>query len=820
ALLGALVIGLLLFLARESPMRGPVANGGLAAESSTSEGIDPLDTPNSIDRAQVASQESPPSSESKAPAQLDSALRTMRLHVVDGVDEQPLADARVETFGSNPGVVTTDASGSCEIQTQTDARSIRLFIDCEGYFHVRGEIANVPEVTLKLRRTITLKGHVLDAETLAPIPRARMTIRHNECRGCNPEPILADVNGAYELPDVPVVRAGILINAEDYSAKYFSFDVGASGEQIEQDFKLERGLAIRGHVVDFSSGAALAGASLRSDENEIVADSSGAFACRVMPDSEGSVRFEATAPDRCRLCLVVRLDQRSSLESLELRIPESPIVEGIVHDANATLIEGASVNVGLDYAAQARSRQKRPRAASPLDKVPASWNFEDAYGAHGKSDSSGRFRVKGLVPWGENREIRAGAPGHKGERIAMDRLAGPGESTRIDLLLARAEPESGCKLKGRVRMNGIPVDCTVRSSCSGGEWSKRVEARQDYEFGRVPAGNLTLRAEPTDIPGPFEGNSFVTTVTDGQKLSHDFELRAPTLSITGRVQYLDGAPAVGAKVGAACSGSNELWTYQQSVCAEVRTGMDGSFVLDVPDRDFSLRVEAQLSAARARLEGIRPGARDVLLQISRSGTLFLRAIDAGSRAPLSSRSLAFATRRAGEESYSDVGEWRTAPDLEGWGQLNFLEGRVEILVRGGSLGFKPVQTLADIPPDGETRLEIALEKGLEVNFRLDPHADEKWPGYSIYVLEPELLDGVRSSKKNGGNYFSGGPMFPGLSIRDRTLHFDASGGAQLRGFTAGRYGLKLLTDAVILESKEIVLTDETRDPFVIHWSLR
>jgi hypothetical protein len=59
--------------------------------------------------------------------------------------------------------------------------------------------------------------------------------------------------------------------------------------------------------------------------------------------------------------------------------------------------------------------------------------------------------------------------------------------------------------------------------------------------------------------------------------------------------------------------------------------------------------------------------------------------------------------------------------------------------------------------------------------------------------------------------------FPGFSVAERMLRFDASGAGRVPALGPGRYRIKSAGGAFVFDPQEIELTSDSSEPIVIHW---
>ncbi|MEO6710342.1 MAG: hypothetical protein ABI054_05960, partial [Planctomycetota bacterium] len=746
--------------------------------------------------------------------------RTIRILVVDQDGAQPLEGVLVQTLeDSIPAFARTDDHGVCSIQLSAATEQYGLTLEREGYSHVHGfYYASNPTLTLQMRRTATLSGRVVDKQTRMPISGAELSLVHSACPDCEPLPSISNSTGEYELRDVPSGRSIIRIGAEGYPKSFVFFDMSAQSGNTAHDFEIDRGVELRGQVTDFTTGIALGGAVILCDVEKLISDGDGRFAGRGVPQPDGSLSLEVSAPGYCTMTVHCTREEAAAQEWLALRLPRATIVEVRVRDSSGVAIEGARVAVEVDPFTSSTRRMQASRMPASLADLPSNRIFREPGSARGFSGAGGRFVADGLLPWSEIFRVAAEHPGFEPASIPLEHLGAPGETTHVDVVLHRGEPEIGCKARGRVRLNGATAAFVCAWSGSGREGRASFPAGSSYALAGLPVGELTLRIELVDVPATPADNFFTANVGAGQELVHDFDLTVPTVAITGMVRTSDGAPAAAARVLAltlSTAGSVPRWV---AVCASVRCSPDGAFELPVPEVMGAVRLHAMLGPASSDRDGVVPGTHDVILEIPCAGTLRIRVLDAQSRVPIDVDRLKIVLRNVGEAEYAKVRVPFEVADQDGWQSTRVVAGRTEVRIQAADLGYVSAFAVADVPPSGDARLEFALEPGLRVAFQLETKFGAAWTNHEIYVLEPESWDGVQWTLDDRGGHLEGGAGFPLDSISERRLSFDEGGLARLKCLAAGRYRFKVVPNDVTLEPESIDLTGDTTEPIAIRWS--
>src|SRR5262249_20167695 len=157
-----------------------------------------------------------------------------------------------------------------------------------------------------------------------------------------------------------------------------------------------------------------------------------------------------------------------------------------------------------------------------------------------------------------------------------------------------------------------------------------------------------------------------------------------------------------------------------------------------------------------------------------------------------------------------------APDAHGWMPTQLRAGRVDFDVRASERGYRPLRLAAEID-DGVApfELELALERGVRATFDLAPAQLTASRDFSVYLVEAEFTDAVRSRRANEPAVHA---RFPCEAIASRTLFADGMAQTAVRGLAPGRYRLTAFRKDVRFEPDEIVVASSDVGPIVVSWS--
>lgn len=712
---------------------------------------------------------------------------TIRL-VVNDPAGRPLAGARVQTFADSiPGEYRTAADGACTIRVRPSRSSVRLLVEHAGHAHARKDFP-VRSQLVVLSPATELTGRVLDAATGVPVPRATISRWHISCKGCRPDGAIADANGRYRLSGLPRDTGGealvFAIWAQGYPTQENRFGIRAGEGPQQHDFELQRGVPLSGEVVDFTTGAPVTGAIVRSGAATLPCDQRGRFAGLVLPGPK-PIEISASAPGYCKL--VGRIPSAELATPLRLRVPRGAVIQGSVRDAAGAPIADASIWVGPGQ-----------RGPGPLDDLAGIWGL-DHQSRWARSDEKGRYRGEGIVPWTLDLRVQVARDGYREASLSVAGVGGPGSVTRMEVVL---EPEaSGATIEGELTLNGRPARGSVAWAGPSGSGSSRPVWGW-YRLTGLESGSVTLKASLKGHGSvPFPDAEVVVQVAAGAGLVHDFHLEALPSTISGHLWFEDGGPAEGIQV---------LASPTQGLSAKAISGQDGVYVLHVLDVGVPFTVSACCASEVRRVEDVRPGTAGLDLVLPRPGVLLYRILERETGDAVSHFDLCW--RRSTEESYHELASGvRRTVDSDLWHEASLPAGPIDLFVSAGRGGYQParlehVLVRSDVP----TRVDLRLERGFTVPLQFDPSCGRPPKGYLLVLLEVEADDLVRCQ---------GAPL-PRWVHEERKVRYNAAGAAKLKGLGPGRYRFRTCPDDLVVMPAELELAFEPTEPIVVAWRRR
>jgi len=737
-----------------------------------------------------------------------ASVPVVRVRVSDAA-QRPLPGARVLHYDSlrDEDALeerTTGADGSCTLDpVRTTGERLALVVEKAGYFHELVDCERTDEVRVSLRPALVLKGRVLDVETRAALPGATVSYWHARCKRCSPVVATADAEGRYELTSVlESEREGLQVAAPSHPKTNLGLRTEGLGPVLERDLPLARGLDVQGVVRDLDTRAPLAEVTVNVGAEYVETDASGRFALSAGADGE-RVLFTLWEDQGCML--EAQLPAAECARPVEIPLPRARGLSGRVLTAQGAPIVGATV--GASFSTPATSQDRRTPAGFGL---PEGWAFRlDREAGNARSDAEGRYRLAGLVPVAGTLGVWSSAPGFRRAQVEVPVEARSGDEVALDITL---EPIGAvAALHGVLTLNGEVVRGYVswRGATRGGSsWAEKGRYRiEDAEPGLVQlSAHFATREQRL---ARMTGDATELRLAPGEEHEHDFALTLSLSRIAGHVRYRSGAPA---------AATVYAWSKQRRAEVSVETGPDGAYALEVPEGDtYFMRATSPGDTAHRR--DVVAGAGDVDFVLADPATLRLRVIDADTRAPL--RTFQAHWRVDGTEWRLGLMGQYAATDAEGAFELRTCACTVDVSVHADELGYRPALLLGLVAgqvSERATPIEtVALERGLELRFALDP-ASGAWPAeHALVLVEEAAWEEARLDRD--GNGWRGMPSasFPNDALAWRRLSFDGDGRAGLRGLAPGRHRFKVFPDDLVIEPAGLEVDVGTAEPIVIRW---
>ena len=344
-------------------------------------------------------------------------------------------------------------------------------------------------------------------------------------------------DGTFVLDDVPPGTWEVVAQSKGYqTARVGGVTVDESGTREGVEVRLTAGNAIRGRVLDGSSGIPVLDASvtlqrpggggralaLLMGESDARTDADGLFAIEGL--GAGSYTVVAQHPDFADATALVEVKEGPA--TTELRLMPGAAVAGTVLSETRAPLPGATVVLGAG-AGFGRGGFLGGGLGSPAANSTI-------------TDDSGRFRFAHVTAG--RYSVSASLRGH--QTAPVDVLLQVGES-KENLLLSLAQ---GARIHGTV--SGLPAALrgNVAIAANGPDgWSGASQAGADgsFELAGAPAGPINLRAMAGQPGGSMRSATAQVALAEGQDDAQVQVVFEQGFTLTGTVsrhgQALDGA---------------------------------------------------------------------------------------------------------------------------------------------------------------------------------------------------------------------------------------------------------------------------------------
>jgi hypothetical protein len=577
-----------------------------------------------------------------------------------------------------PGGVRADAQGFFVLADQPRVGELQLSARGEGFASVAPQLVRLPPagpVELKVRRTRSLDGLILARESGEPVAGTRIGASRRVERGVGGVMRMSsamqvaeaesDEAGRFRLDGLTPIELTVYVEAREFRSRSIEVDLGSDGAPRELTVIIERGLAIRGVVID-ASGAPFAGASVQA-----------------MPAEGGSgISFSTPGPTR------TGPDGRFEIAGVAAgRWQVTAEAEGGLRAQEVVEAGGEEVELRLEGGGTIRGRVTTPGGApSPDARVTAwgsgGWNGEQAPAANGSFEFT-------EVPAGTAR-VSARAKGLAGSWKAVQVTANA--VAEVELAL-----EAGGIVRGRIK--GLSQEQLGRCNVSGGGASASPAADGTFTLEGVRPGRSEVSAslfpEGLHRAVPVE----IADIALPVEVEIDF---ARGIAVSGSVRRA-GEAAQGLAVQVAAAGGRGVMTTATDEAGrfEIKGVEPGTLTVSVADdrgRTLASRTIAAESDTRVDLE-------------VPTGELIGRVVAAGSRDPIADGRVT--ARLQGEELARSA-----ATDDDGAFRLEELPDGT-YLVRAEATGYGAAEVAAPLSM-GRARdvvLELPAEQGLVLSVR-------------------------------------------------------------------------------------------------------
>lgn len=605
---------------------------------------------------------------------------------------------------------TTDARGAFSL-AGLEPGTWQLEVRAVGYAPTRRlvQLPRTGALTLELSAASFLEGVVLDASGRR-VPRAEVTAFCSTLSAVRASETETGPEGTFSL-EVEPGRCTVSARSASASAALEPVNVGAGTTVHALELRLEAGASVTG-VVRARDGGIVSDAYV-----ELTPAGGEARVAHANTDAQGHYALSGLAASAYDVAVFaegyspsvwrgVVLTQASEFE-LDFELKATGSVAGVVRDRAGQPVVGAVVQAGTMWGG------------------PFIWGSSSQV----RTGADGSYRLSGLSPG----HLRVNAGFEPGVWLTREfaEVASTKEG-RVDLIL---EP-SGV-LTGLVSEPGggpLTSDAVVRAIpqspfVTGADvHAAAVGPDGRYEL-TLPPGRYSVRAMRADADPFMAPTGPGIEVEPGQRREVSLELSVEgPVALRGRVLQPNGAPAPLASVLLSAPG----WRLTASTDAEGqfaarrRPGTPGSPAPDVVD------VTARLGGALGRLEQVRSGDKEVLVQLQPAarirGRVLGESVSSGvsvSAEPLDERAMPWLST-----------EERKFPDAR-FELSEVPAGRVR--VTASTSGGQSVQQEVELRPGGDVELTLSLASSVVVRGLVVDEAERPVSGAMVwYDDEPRL----------------------------------------------------------------------------------
>lgn len=684
------------------------AAGNVAAANVDERGVDGQHAA----AASQAHDPTPTTSERTAVAIDPEHAATYRFVVVDE-DHRPLPDVEVSWLDNPAAVVHSGADGRVRLPVRKG----------EPFYLLRFELGprhrqhhRLPpdddESEVMLRAAGVVRARCIDHDTSAPIAGVLVQHHHISCKQCEPDTARTGDDGRFELPAVTRgANVAFAFEVDGYAHQYALQTFPGSGEPVDCEFRLRRGVVVAGRFVDLETREPVAGAVVRKEGRELARSAAdGTFSMRLLPDVDGGITAHVNLDGYCEHLWTFT----EGTAPTPYPLVRSVSVTGTVRSEAGGAVAGARVfatEVEKGHPAGLPERCT-VRRANPNQRTA--------------SDAQGKFALHGFVP-----TSMAGFVVRHDDYVGWsDRVAVPLPQTEPVVLTlkgaARPQPAGYGSIRGTWTVNGQPGTGSIAWQAAGRRGGARVGTDGTFALDDVPVGEVLLRATSNRYDrvsgGLLDRVRVERTLQLDAGAPHDLEL---TLTIeehtvTGRVTRADGSAVVSQAVSAV--GGTEF-------ASSTRTDAEGRFSLLVPAFVQAVDVSAGRDCEPQQREAA-PGATDVDFVAPLAGQLRYRIRNAEGRQVSPELTL---TRIGGDESAAPSHElsMHDSPGPDGFRTTTLPFGTYDATI--SRRGFAPTQRRITIGHEAAT-IDATLSAGHTATVRLANDAAEPPPGLRVLLL--------------------------------------------------------------------------------------
>jgi hypothetical protein len=690
----------------------------------------------------------------------------------------PIPGATIESDEPTRQTRTSDEQGTARFALPSGTRRVALFVDADGFMHVRDSWRTAARIEVTLQRSTSAHGRVVEKDTLVALREATVWLEDGH-PGCQAErkPVAAD--GTFELAEVPVGASfAVAAASPGYADGRVSLRLlegeTSTGVQVE----LERSAGVQLRFVDFQTQRPIAGARVTNFAELPTSDERGLLdASRLASQSSTSFLIHATAPGYCSLLRHVQTPEWSETGVATVSLIAGARYEGLVRDAAGQPLPGARIEL------QARNQQSNRFDASVQLKL-AGWESNWMVGAESMdgvlSDAAGRFASLAVPPQSAVWRLEVSAEGHATSVVDPGPTGDPGEATWVEVQLT---PARAGKIRGHLTLNGAPTAGQILWTCGRAAGRASADPAGSFNLEDVEPGEVRLSAEVADGPRRygrlFEDQSVTVALAPLAEVERDLALQMPVAATSGVVRTQRGDPRAGVEVRATLP--------DRDASLRTKSGPDGRFELELPVMPQTWTLSARGPWAAEPVQALA-GARDLVLLVTEVGRLRLRLIDEEDGQPL--RRFEVLARQSNERASRGVASSeRNATDPAGWIEVSAPSGPLDVTLVPQDRDYMQVRSSLVVPSaDSDAlKVELATSRGSLLRLELSVESDRPPRRSQLYLLEESearFLPPQGSAEERRNALAASVDM---EALRARRVAFDPEGRTSLPGLRAGRY---------------------------------
>ncbi len=641
------------------------------------------------------------------------------------------------------------------------------------------------DVELAPGRTIT--GTVKDEDD-KPAAGVRVTVTivsggwYYGFQGQN-KPVLTGEDGIFRYEGLaPDKTYNVVAQSDTHMADPVKVTVPKDADPKPIEIKLRRGGTVQGRVTE-ADGAAASGASVtcNSGARSAVTDAKGAFELTGVKAGKWTVQVGNVNPVPPGAKTVVTVDWAETVDGLELTMPATLTIQGMVTDPDGEALTGISVRA-RKLSGTGNRRRGRGRSY------------------YATTDTKGHFELKALgegdyTVWAGSAKESPVRAGDEGVRLIYE------EPERVTVEGRVTDPDGKAVVRGQVRVWYGPRgkrNSQASGSITGGYFRVRIvttESEVDVEVTSAhDATNRPVNYLPDREKDLAIGAALSVRLTRG-------------LEVSGTVTEMSGKGIAGIQIRVNKKGQqNYGWYGYGGGKNSARSDEDGNWtVKGLKEGEYTVSVTPGGSWITPEKQQVRAGQKDVAIKLIKGLAIKGRVLDPdgeplpGANVWAAETASSKASRGAGKGGHDWMASMRlrTQTGSDGSYEIKGLPENTLFNVSGGGNGSEQPfisDTVKDVAA-GTTNVILNLGFGLLIEG--DVYGPDGEPVRSAWInanpVDPKAgLRAANVSLNNSSNHFKLGPLKPGryritVQVRGSTYGNPAS-----QEVDAGAQGLRFV----------------------------